>query len=608
MLIATAGHVDHGKTTLIRALTGTDCDRLAEEKARGITIALGFARWGLPGGRSLSVIDVPGHEKLVRTMLIGAGGIDLVLLAVSAQSGVMPQTREHLNACRVLGVDRGVVAMTFADRVDDVDAAVESIRQELAGSILAEAPIIPVTAPTGAGLVALGHAVEAISDEQTPEERMQLPVCLPVDRVFTIGGFGTVVTGSLLRGVLRVGDAVNLLPSTDPIRIRGLQVHGEARESATPGHRVAVNLAIERSAVSEHALLCTPNHVHSGRVFDAEIAWLPHLKKGLARGRGLTLHLGASRASADARADGIILPGTRGTGRIRLDRALPLPAGGRFVLRGPPDTHHGAVVGGGRILDPAPPRKRAASTRAALAAASTEAALDILLAEAGPRGLAPATVSRRLALPARTDSTHLFAPAVVTTRRKALVAHVVAHHGAHPLEPGVSRASLGSTALDQCALSEAFSVGELVRDSGLVRHREHQVEVDPKTQAMAKKLMRAIGRAGLTAHAEAALYDRFPASDAFISEVLDHLVRSDRVVRFGGFAFPGRELSALRTAAASAVLSGGSLPVSWLKEHAQLTRKHAMPLWLWLDKVGATSRRGNVRVPGPRAREYAHGS
>ena len=604
MLIATAGHVDHGKTTLIEALTGTDCDRLAEEKARGITIALGFARWTLPSGRVLSVIDVPGHEKLVRTMLVGAGGMDLLLLAVSAQAGVMPQTREHLNACRVLGVRHGVVAMTFADRVDDIAEARASIRADLKGTPLADAPIVPVAAPTGEGLDALAAAVDALGDAGDLDERVRLPACLPVDRAFTIEGFGTVLTGSLLRGSLNVGDFVSLLPGADRVRVRGLQVHGEPCQRAMPGQRVAVNVALERSAVGEHVLLCTPEQIHSGRVLDVELEWLPHLVKPLTRARGLTLHIGAHRASADVHADEAIAPGQRGTARIRLDRSVPLPPGARFVLRGIPNVRHGAVVGGGRILDPAPPRKRTAARRRGLAAADSATALAILVAETGERGLARNVVSRRIPLPPSADGKVLFDPTVVAAARQTMVQAVLSHHKAHPLEPGLRTAALTTRPLDQTALADALQAGELVRDAGLVRHASHAIQLDPQTQAMAKKLMRAIGRAGLTAHTEGALLERFPAPDAFIREVLDHLARAGRVVRFEGFAFPGRELSDLRRAAATAVLESGALSISWLKTYGSVSRKHAMPLWLWLDKGGVTQRRGDVRVPGPRAREY----
>ncbi len=231
MLWGTAGHVDHGKTTLVKALTGVDCDRLAEEKRRGITIALGFARWALPDGRVVSVVDVPGHERLVRTMLVGAAGLDAVLLVVSAEAGVMPQTREHLGACRVLGVTRGVVALTFADRVADVAAVRAAVRAELADTGLADAAIVPVAAPTGAGLDALAAAVARVADALPPRD-LEAPCLLPVDRVFSVEGFGTVVTGSLVRGRLAVGDRVELVPrpsgvrTRDVLRIKGLQSHG----------------------------------------------------------------------------------------------------------------------------------------------------------------------------------------------------------------------------------------------------------------------------------------------------------------------------------------------------------------------------------------------
>ncbi|MCB9535556.1 MAG: selenocysteine-specific translation elongation factor [Myxococcales bacterium] len=395
MLWGTAGHVDHGKTTLVRALTGVDCDRLDEERRRGITIELGFARWVLPDGRALSVVDVPGHERLVRTMLVGAAGLDAVLLVVSAEAGVMPQTREHLAACQVLGVERGVVALTFGDRVDDLEAAAAAVRADLRGTAFADAEIVPVAAPTGAGLDALAAAVARVADALPPRD-LRAPALLPIDRAFSVEGFGTVVTGSLVRGRLRVGEQVDLVPrppglrARDTLRIKGLQSHGRPVDAADAGLRVAVNLACDRRLVERGAALCAPGSVHVGRVFDAEVRWLPHLGPPPRRARwGLALHVGAVRALADVRMDDVLRPGGVGTARVRLDRPAPLPAGARFVLRGEPDARHGAVVGGGRLLDAAPPRKRKGPGRAALAAADRPAAVELAVAEAGVRGATP---------------------------------------------------------------------------------------------------------------------------------------------------------------------------------------------------------------------------
>ncbi len=600
MILGTAGHVDHGKTTLVRALTGVDCDRLDEERRRGITIQLGFAPWTLPDGRRLSVVDVPGHERLVRTMLVGAGGMELVLLVVSAEAGVMPQTREHLGACQVLGVRAGVVALTFADRVADPAVAAERIRGELAGTFLAEAPIVPVCAPEGRGLEALGEAVAAVAGETSGADLLP---CLPVDRAFAIPGFGTVVTGSLWRGRLEVGQLVSLHPGQSGLRIRGLQIHGESVQIAPPGHRVAVNLPdLDRERLDAGAWLGAPEGLVTTRVLDVEFEWLGHNPRPLRRLRGVTLHLGAMRALANLRADAPIEPGQRGTGRVHLDRPLPIPPGAGFVLRGNPTIDFGAVRGGGRVLDTQPPRRRLASVRARLAA--EPAALDALLEDAGPKGVLPDTVALRIPVPPLPAGPPLFSDRAEGAAIEALVSKVTEHHRLRPLEPGLPRSQTQRTALEARARGLAVEQGVLLMEAGILRSPTHRASLEGKALALSRKLMRAIGKAGLAALSEKALFERFPAPNAEIKEVLEHLIRAERIIRHGGFYFPAREAKALRSDAAREALDGARLSIGWLKERAGVSRKHAIPLFNWLDHCGATARAGDQRVAGSRAADY----
>ena len=601
MILGTAGHVDHGKTTLVRALTGVDCDRLDEERRRGITIALGFAPWDLPDGRRISVVDVPGHERLVRTMLVGAGGLDAVLLVVSAEAGVMPQTREHLAACQVLGVRRAVVAVTFTDKVDELGDALTLIRGDLAQTAFADAPLFPVCAPRGEGLEALTTAVAAVVDAHQPP-RTDVPALLPVDRVFTVPGFGTVVTGSLLRGRLEVGQTVALHPGPERARVRGLQVHGERVEVALPGSRLAVNLTdAPRDQVAPGALLAPPGSLLTTRVVDAEVEWLPHAETTLKRLRGVAFHLAATRALADLRADAPIAPGGRGTVRLHLDRPLPVPPGARFVLRGAANITFGGIRGGGRVLDPHPPRKRAAEVRTALA--ERPADTTVLVSEAGARGLDPADLWRRLPIP-RLDGPRRFSDAALREAGDALLDRVAAWHRERPLDPGMPAARAAESPIGERVLGDLLAARRVVRRAGHVAAPTHQVALDEAGQELAKKLMRAIGRSGLVALTEKALFERFPTDDAELKPVLTHLERTGRVVRTQGFCFPGRELRELQRDAARAALRG-PLDVAWLKAAAGVTRKHAIPLFTWLDGTGVTIRRGNVRVAGPRAKDAA---
>lgn len=599
MLLGTAGHVDHGKTTLVRALTGVDCDRLDAERARGITIELGFAAWDLPDGRRIDIVDVPGHERLVRTMLVGAGGMDAVLLAIAADSGVMPQTREHLAACAALGITRGVVALTRADLVDDVEAVKASVARDLAGTVLADAPIVAVCALSGDGLPALTDAVTQLLDAWRPPPD-DAPVFLPVDRVFTIDGAGTVVTGTLIRGVLRVGDTVAVIPGPDRARIRGLQNHGVALEEARPGRRIAVNLAVPRAAIKRGAVLGAAGAIAEGRVLDVAVQAATHLSKPLHRLRGVTLHLGASRVLADIRTDSPINPGSWGTARLRLKRAIPLPPGARFVLRGPADRQFGAVVGGGRVLDAAPPRKRSGAVRARLAADGADG-VAILVEEAGKRGVDPASLAQRLPITAL-DGARLFAPGVIDAAAAALLAQVDAWHADHPELPGLPAAQL-RTPLTRAALAQIGAA--LVHDQGVLRRPDHAAALSTDDAVFARKLMRAIGRAGLDGQTFDDLDTRFVHADAAqLERVLAHLTRVERVAQVGGTWVAAREALDVRARTAQAVLAG-PITVADFKALTGTTRRRAIPLLEWLDGLGVTRRDGSTRVAGPKAQRYA---
>lgn len=597
MLLGTAGHVDHGKTTLVRALTGVDCDRLTAEKARGITIELGFAAWDLPDGRRIDIVDVPGHERLVRTMLVGAGGMDAVLLAVAADAGVMPQTREHLAACAALGITRGIVALTRADLVDDLSAAQARVRAGLAGTVLADAPILPVCAPRGDGVAELTAAATALLDAWRPPPA-DAPICLPVDRVFTIDGAGTVVTGTLVRGTLTVGQSVAVVPGLKAARVRGLQNHGRPLDVATPGHRIAVNLAIPRAAIRRGAVLCAVDTVAEGRVIDVVVRAARHLVKPLHRLRGVTLHLGASRVLGDLRTDAPIAPGDEGTARIRLQHPIPLPPGGRFVLRGAADHQFGAVIGGGRILDALPPRRRPGEVRARLRDGDPAA---VLVEEAGRRGLDPADLAARLPV-ARQRGPRRFAPGVIVAAASELEARVDAWHAEHPESPGLPAAQVQGP-LSKAALAHAGEA--LLAAHGVIRRPGHTAGLSDDDLAFSRKVMRAIGRAGLDGQSLAQLDTRFVhASRARVEKVVGHLQRVERIMRIGEHLVAAREAKDVRQRAARAVLQA-PLTVAAFKDLSGTTRRRAIPFLEWLDAEGVTRRAGNERIAGPRALHFS---
>ena len=382
IVVGTAGHIDHGKTALVHALTGIDTDRLPVEKARGITTELGFARLDL-GERRIAVVDVPGHERFVKSMVAGATGLDLVILVIAADEGVMPQTREHLDICDLLGVRRGMIALTKSDLVDaewlamvtaDVRAAVEK-------TFLADAPLVPVSAKTGAGLDEL--RAELTKQLATLQPRTQAGVFrVPIDRVFTVKGFGTIVTGTVLGGEVAVGDELELIPTGLQARVRGLEVHGTAVEKARAGHRVAINLGgVSTAELARGDLVVHPGKVAGSHILDVEVRYLASAQSPLAPRSKVLVHHGTAQIEATL----LLLdkqpldPGATALAQVRLDRDTPLGAlpGDRFILRGfVQSPTGGSTIAGGRVIRVLAPKARNAAEHAQAVAALATARLD----------------------------------------------------------------------------------------------------------------------------------------------------------------------------------------------------------------------------------------
>lgn len=601
MIVGTAGHVNHGKTTLVEALTGVNCDRLEQERSRGMTIELGFARWKLPDGRSLSVIDVPGHARFARTMAAGALGVDLALLVIAADEGWMPQTHEHVATCEVLGIERAVVAMNRTDRVDDVSAAAQRIRDELEKTVYAGSAIVPVCAPLFEGLDALTEAVsEALEDVPPPPEG---PAVLPIDRVFTVKGFGTVVTGSLLQGAVEVGDKLVLRPGGREGRVRSLHVHGEPVERAEARTRLALNLAdLAVEDAPRGAVAGAPGALVQSRAFDAEIQWLGHNESPLKRASSLGYVSGAARAQARLSCDAAIAPGERGMARVRLDRPVALHGGLRFVLRGGSGRERGAVVGGGRVVDAKPPRRRRAEVRAELA---RDPSPEVLLEEAGAEGLRVDEVGARLGIAPLEGGGRRFAEDAVREATEALVARVEAHLAEHPDADGLTRERALARPVDEPALRRAIEQERLVQDGTDVRTPSHRGARAAADEALADRLATWLEGKGLDAPREPELAGALDADEAAIGRALAILEARDAIVRSQGFVFGAAAARPLRVEAARAVVEQKQLAFGWLKDRYSLSRKLAMPLWTWLDRQGVTIRRGDVRVPGPAARKLA---
>lgn len=358
-VVGTSGHIDHGKTTLVKALTGVDADRLAEEKARGITIDIGFAHYSDPDGTDFSFVDVPGHERFVHNMLAGASGLDAVMLVVAADEGVMPQTREHLQICDLLGISQGIIALNRVDLVDDemLELSRADVEEAVAGTFLENAPVIPVSALKGTGLTELKAALKTLS-ATIPLRNTEHPFRFPVDRSFTLKGFGTVVTGTVLAGTLKKTDQPVQFPKNTPVRIRGIQVHGEEVQEVSAGQRAAINLTgISTEEIIRGDQLAATESLLTSYILNVEMRLLKSIPRDLTQRTRVRLHLGTREVLGRIvlLEEEAFAPGETQLIQIRLEKPISSRFGDRFIIR-----HYSPVytLGGGRVIDPAPSKAR----------------------------------------------------------------------------------------------------------------------------------------------------------------------------------------------------------------------------------------------------------
>ncbi|MCC6747316.1 MAG: selenocysteine-specific translation elongation factor [Deltaproteobacteria bacterium] len=630
-MLGTAGHIDHGKTSLVRALTGIDTDRLKEEKERGITIELGFAHLQL-GELELGVVDVPGHERFIKARVAGAGGIDLVMLVIAADEGVMPQTREHLDICSLLGVTRGLVALTKVDLVEADWRAlvVEDVRQALEGSFLEGAPIVPCSATSGEGLEELKASVAELAAELTPRDLDGL-ARLPIDRVFTVKGFGTVVTGSLLSGRLRLGDPVVVLPGEVSSAVRRLHVHGEAVEEARAGQRTAVNLGgVERQAVERGEVLVHPGTLQPSPRLDVKLRLLRGTKRALPARTRVLFHLGTRQQEAvcvllEGRS---LAPGGEALAQLRFDAPVVALPGDRFILRGfVKQESHGTTIGGGTVVRVLAPRLRPRDTeQVALLRKMVDAppkervALEVLAAGQPGRGrealqcrlpFPPGQVQRLVdeLLAARElvrfdkeGGGAIHRQAFEELKRRA-VELVEATHRESPLEAGMRREELRSrlgTTLDARLFHAVLSA--LERDGELVVTREtcqrpgHRVaEAAQGLEPVTERLRRCFAEAGLAPPRDAELSAQLGLPSADVASGIKVLLDQGTLVRIAGLLFDRQALEVLRGRLVAFLTERGQISAAEFKELVGQTRKFAIPLAEYFDAQKVTLRVGDLR-------------
>ena len=616
LVLGTAGHIDHGKSALVLALTGTDPDRWQEEKRRGITIDLGFADLTLDEDRVLSFVDVPGHERFVRHMVAGATGIDAVMLVVAADQGVQPQTREHLDICRLLGIDRGIVALTKSDLVDaDLGEVVAlEVRELLEGTFLEDAPIVPVSSRTLEGLDDVREALAGLFDTVAPRSETGVPR-LPIDRSFTMRGFGTVVTGTLVSGTLATGDEVVVLPKQKRGRVRGLQVHHAAVERVHAGQRTAVNLqGLDCDDVPRGVTLTRPGALSSTRRVWANVTLLGRAPQSLRRGGPVRFHQGTCERAARFR---VLKTAEDGTLRVELylEEMAVLAPGDRFILRRPAPVD---TVGGGTIVDVRPPRPKEATESAfGEEALELDTALVLRLDRIGAAGrdldglAAELAVTQQQLAERLVDlqqegtivraGARLFDGQTWQELQQAVTAQLAEFHEREPLRTGISREELRSRvakAMPQDAwrqlLEQVAAEGGARLDADKVALARHEVVLEGSERELAERIERAFLDGGLE---PPEMSDATGGTDAASAKkIVELLIARGSLVRIqDGKLFHASALEALVRKLNAYAAGSRTIDVAGFKTLAGVTRKHAIPLLEHLDAQRVTRRVGNNR-------------
>lgn len=631
-VIGTAGHVDHGKSALVEALTGVHPDRLKEERERQMSIDLGFAWVNLPLGpdgqeEEVGIVDVPGHRDFIENMLAGIGGIDAALFVIAADEGIMPQTREHLAILDLLEVQGGVVAITKIDLIDDpewLDLVETDISETLAGTVLEESPIVRVSARSGAGLDALRTALQTALISRPPRHDLGRPR-LPIDRVFTIAGFGTVVTGTLDNGVLREGEEVIVLPAGARGRIRGIQTHNRKEAVALPGSRTAVNLSgISLEDVQRGDVLAKPGDYKPTRRLDVRFRLLPEASQPVKHNMEVKLFLGAAEVMARLRLLGEeeLLPGERGW--LQLEPRSPVVAarGDRYILRRPSP---GETIGGGLVVDPHPRRRHKRFSKGLLSrleALSGGTPEDVLLQTALALGFtAPEEILQRSNLEAEAgkealeallalgDLVELGSPpagqGIIAPRSaweqlaERMLQETQAYHSANPLRKGMPRQELrsrlsqslrGSAITFNAAVARLASQGSLVEEGPLLRKPAHQVRFTPKQQEQVDSLLEGFAQQPFSPPTVK------EAQETVGEDLYNALLDLEMLVQVSPeVVFRQADYEHMKGAVRTLLQERGEITAAEVRDHFSTSRKYALALMEHLDASGVTVRAGDIR-------------
>ena len=635
-IIGTAGHIDHGKTSLVKALTGEDTDRLKEEKERGISIDLGFAHFDLPGGPRVGVVDVPGHERFIRNMLAGAHGMDLVLFTVAADDGVMPQTEEHLDILHLLGVEQAIFVITKSDLANEarLRAVEEEIRMLTEGTSLEHSPILPFSCVTGDGLPALRDSII----QRLPTHRRHPShgyFRLPVDRAFSIQGHGLIVTGTAVSGEIRVGDRVRALPRGDTFRVRSVQVHDEHVAVGAAGQRVALNLSgHERQAIERGDVICHENLTRSSLRFDAHLEVRPSTAAGVKSHQRVRVHVGTAERMGKLIVLGIedtIAPKRAAYCQIALTEPVHALRGDRFVVR---DETAQRTLAGGVVIHPWPGKHKKTDPELqqklrAIHVGGLADMVETYIAESDDFAVSSGDLSQFLNVrdediaeslaDVATVSAFSFAEATLyTTKRRVQelggdVGRALGHyHADHPLAPGMDVEDLRiklryrvASRLFRVLVERLEEQKTLVRDGSFVRLTGHETQLGPREQALAQRVVRLLSAEPLAPPDVRQIEAETGSARATVMEVLRVMERQRTLVRVApDLYFLAAALAGVKSAIRDCLLKQNELTPARFRDLFGTSRKYTIPLLEYLDREGITIRVGDVRrLKGEAVRE-----
>ncbi len=625
IILGTAGHIDHGKSSLVKALTGTDPDRLKEEKERGITLDLGFASLDLPGGNRLGIVDVPGHEGLIKNMLAGVGGIDIVMLVIAADEGIMPQTREHLAICNLLRVKQGIIALTKMDLVekDWLDLVQEEVREFVKGTFLATAPIVPVSSKSGENLPLLVKELARLASEAAPKSPGGI-LRLPIDRVFTMKGFGTVVTGTLLSGAINAEQEVDILPKGITTKVRGIQSHNQAVKQSVAGQRTAVNLqGIEKDQISRGDAIVSAGYFKPTKTLDATLEMLEQAPRGLKNGARIRFYNTTQEALGRITLLGTrdLAPGQEAYVQFRLEQPLIIQHGDRYVLRfySPMET-----LGGGMVLNPHTRRHKQSTMQESLgklAILKTGIMQDRIALFISGKGLAGMEENALIASLAadkqeiasalaalgqkkvlfRIDNLYVHASQIPLLEKKVLDL-ITKYHKDNPLKPGIDKEELKgmlrlrlSPKILNLAVEALVNKKQLESDGSKLRLPSFRAAKDQS--AMKDRIVEAIQKGGSQPPTREELPALFNITEKDAKDLLKLLAEENRVIRMNDSLYLYSDtLESIRTDLKKHLEEKKEITIAEFRDLAKTSRKFAVPIMEYFDSQKLTQRIGDKRV------------